>query len=71
VRVDPMKPKSKPPGTKRLKLGYGGLLSNFGFIFNLRRYTEAERFTLRARTEELESAFALMKSEMAGLVPGL
>ena len=28
--------------------------------------TEAERFTLRARTEELESAFALMKSEMAG-----
>ena len=39
VQVDPMKPKLKPPGTKRLKLEYDGLLSNFGFKFNLRRYT--------------------------------
>jgi len=33
-----MKPQLKPPGTKRLKLEYDGLLSNFGFKFNLRRY---------------------------------
>ena len=39
VQVEPMKPKLKPPGTKRLKLEYAGLLSNFGFKFNLRRYT--------------------------------
>jgi hypothetical protein len=39
VQIDPMKPKLKPPGTKRLKLEYDGLLSNFGFKFNLRRYT--------------------------------
>jgi hypothetical protein len=39
VHVDPMKPKLKPPGTKRLKLASDGLLSNFGFEFNLRHYT--------------------------------
>jgi hypothetical protein len=32
-----MKPKLKPPATKRLKQEYDGLLSNFGFKFNLRR----------------------------------
>ena len=41
VQVDPMRPKLKPPGIKRLKLGYDGLLSNFGFKFNLRRYNLA------------------------------
>jgi hypothetical protein len=33
-----MKPKSKPPGTKRLKLKYDEVLSNVAFNFNLRRY---------------------------------
>jgi len=33
-----MKPNSNPPGTKHLKLEYDGLLSNFAFNFNLRRY---------------------------------
>ena len=37
VQVDPMKPTLKPPGTKRLKLKYDELLSNFAFKFNLRR----------------------------------
>jgi len=41
VQVDPIKPKLKPPGTKRLKLEYDGLLSNFGFKFNLRCYIKA------------------------------
>jgi len=35
-----MKPTLKVPGTKRLKLEYDGLLSNFAFKFNLRRYSE-------------------------------
>jgi len=39
VQVKPMKPILKAPGTKRLKLKYGGLLSNFAFNFYLRRYT--------------------------------
>jgi len=40
VQVDPIKHTVKGPGTKRLKLGYDGLLSNFGFKFNLRRYKQ-------------------------------
>jgi len=51
VQIDPIKPMLKPPGSERLKLEHLKLLSNFGFNFNLRRYTEAfwcfERF-LRA-----------------------
>jgi len=39
VQVDPIKPTLKAPGTKRLKLGYDGLLLKFGFKFKLRRYT--------------------------------
>jgi len=33
-----MQPKLKPPGTKRLKLQSDGLVSKFGFKFNLGRY---------------------------------
>jgi hypothetical protein len=33
-----MKPKLIPPATKRLKVEYDGLLLNFGFKFDLRRY---------------------------------
>ena len=36
-----MKPKLKPPGTRRLKLKCDILLSTSGFNFNLRRYTAA------------------------------
>jgi len=36
-----MKPKLKPPRTKRLNLKHDGLLSNFGFKFNLRCYNQA------------------------------
>ena len=38
VQVDPIKPALKPSGKERLKLIYDGLLSNFAFKFNLRRY---------------------------------
>jgi hypothetical protein len=36
-----MKPKLKPPGTKRLKVKRDMLLSTSAFKFNLRRYTKA------------------------------
>jgi hypothetical protein len=39
VQVDPIKPTLKAPGTKRLKLEYGELVSSFAFSFKLRRYT--------------------------------
>jgi len=38
VQADPMKPKLKPPGIKRLKLNHDVLPSTFAFKFNLRRY---------------------------------
>jgi len=40
VQVDPMKPKLKPPGTKRLKPRSDALLLNSAFKFNLRRCRE-------------------------------
>jgi bis(5'-adenosyl)-triphosphatase len=39
AQVDPMKPKLKPPGTKRLKVKCDVLLSTFAFKFSLRRFT--------------------------------
>jgi len=41
VQVESIKPPLKAPGTKRLKLTYDKLLSNFAFSFNLRRCTAA------------------------------
>jgi len=40
VQVDPIKPKLKPPGTKRLKIKCDILLSAYPSNFNSRRYTE-------------------------------
>jgi len=40
VQVDPVQPTLKAPGTKRLKLKYDDLVSNFTFKFNLRRYNK-------------------------------
>ena len=40
MQVQPMKPVLNTPGTLRLKLHYGKLLSIFGFKFNLLRYTK-------------------------------
>jgi hypothetical protein len=39
MQVDPIKPKLKPPETKRLKLTCDEPPSNFGFNFKLRPYT--------------------------------
>jgi len=40
VQVDPIESTLKAHGSISLKLENGKLLSNFGFNFNLRRYTE-------------------------------
>ena len=42
MHIDPMKPNSKPPGTKRLKLKCDLLLSISAFNFNLRRFSEED-----------------------------
>ena len=42
MQVDPIKPKLKLPGTKRLKLKYDELPSNFAFNFSLRRYMKGQ-----------------------------
>jgi hypothetical protein len=43
VQVDPIKPKLKPPGAKRLKLECVVLVSTSAFKFNLRRYISVMR----------------------------
>ena len=43
VQVDPIKPKLKPPGAKRLKHKHDEPLSSFAFKFNLRRYNPVKR----------------------------
>jgi len=40
-----VKPKLKPPGTKRFKLKCDKLLSNFAFKFNVRRYIQGNQLT--------------------------
>jgi hypothetical protein len=42
VKFEPMEPKLKAPGIRRLKLKHD-LLSIFAFNFNLRRYTTSSR----------------------------
>jgi len=41
-----MKPKLKPPGTKRPKLKCDILLSTFAFSFDLRRYSKGPPYSL-------------------------
>ena len=41
MRVDPFKPRLKPPAAEGFKLQRELLRSSFGFDFNLRRYTMA------------------------------
>ena len=40
MQVDPIIPRLKAPGIKRLKLQYDETLSIFAFKFNLRRHNE-------------------------------
>jgi hypothetical protein len=46
VKVDPIKPTLKAPGTERLDPRYVGVLHSFAFKFNLRRYITAVAVTV-------------------------
>ena len=56
MQVDPIKPKLKPPGTKRLKLKYDIMHSSFALGFNLRRYTMDIRAMYTAVNDSLSPA---------------
>ena len=43
VQADPMEPKLKPPGSKRMKIKCGALLSHFAFKIIVHRYSEGRR----------------------------
>ena len=43
MQVDPIKHTLKAPGTQHLKLKCDEPLSNFGFNFNLRSYTQGDQ----------------------------
>ena len=47
MQVQPMKSKSKAPGTKLFKLEYDNLLSIFAFNFNLRRFNKAVQAVMK------------------------
>jgi len=61
VQVDPIKPTSKAPGTRRLKLNYDEPLSRFAFKFNLRRCNKEvlERLDPNSRASLSRAASAL------------
>ena len=42
MQVEPIQPKLKPPGTKRVNLKLDDLLSTSAFRLNLRRYGEVD-----------------------------
>jgi len=56
VQVDPVKPTLKAPGTKRLKLKYDELLSNFVLKFSLRRYMKSAGFEVTEEADLVKSA---------------
>jgi len=64
VQIDPIKPKLKPPGTKRLTLEYDGLPSNIGFKFKLRRYDAASPGAAAADARERRHAAAAALSRL-------
>ena len=68
VQVDPIKPKLKAPGTKRLKLKRDEPLSNFAFKINLRRYTMDVTAGLAARSG-LELSDRILPIAVVHLVP--
>ena len=66
MQVDPLKPKLKPPGSKRLKLKCDTLLSTSAFKFNLRRYTLALEMREKIAGATSDSAEAVREFAVAG-----
>ena len=70
MQVDPIKPKLKPPGTKRLKLIYDGPVSKFAFKINFRRHTKEKELN-KIRDEHSAMSSALSKySQQASATRG-
>jgi hypothetical protein len=60
-----MKRTLKAPGSKRLKLQYGRLLSSFAFKFNLRRYSLSQ-YEDEYRNKQKEALYSMTEYEEAG-----
>ena len=54
MQVEPIKPKLKAPGAKRLKLNSDQVLSSFACKFNLRRYIKGSSGGLYGDDDEEE-----------------
>jgi hypothetical protein len=71
VQVDPINPKLKPPGTKRLKLKCNTLLSTFAFKFNLRRFNQARKYVLLKKEARRKGIpLSMLQANMKGLQAG-
>ena len=64
VQDDPIKPKLKPPETKRLKPNCDVLLSNSAYKFNLRRYNVVRALSVMKNLKVLKIA----ENELGGAV---
>jgi hypothetical protein len=62
VQSEPMKPKLKAPGTKRLKLKYENMLSRFAFKCNLRRHVWGSWSAQRAGAAEARDGTATLSA---------
>jgi len=69
VQAHPIKPTLKAPGTKHLTLEYNELLSNSGFKFNLRRYTEGTEGAKAATAAATAAAGTATAAAGGGKVP--
>jgi len=68
VQIDPIKPKLKPPGIKRLKLNCDMLLSTSAFRINLRRYSAVVRVGRDMNTQDVSNT--VHAHATLGLKPG-
>jgi hypothetical protein len=71
VQVDPIKPKLKPPGFKRLKRKCDVLLSTSAFRFNVRRFTMAREMAERRGGDPHGHYNNMMGVHCAQGVPGV
>ena len=71
MQVDPIKPTSNAPGTKRLRLKSDEPLLSFAFNSNLRRYTEELMKALDKIHEKFRNPCMYYADQEAGLHQGL
>ena len=71
MQVDPINPKFKPPGTKRLKLNSDVLLSSCAFKFKLRRYNSDALAPPMTEDFALSHIGVVLRGGEASLIPCL